>query len=380
MSTKLIVLLGGVRAVHLAAGALFIPGGCPQEDPPMPPGISVPQQSVQPTQANPEPAAVQEPAGQADVAPAGPGAAPGAPAQDPAVNQEPAKDTVYIVVKNDSLWLIARKNKLTIEELASYNGLSPKAKIRIGQKLHIPPTGSKGVKNAPRRSKGKAVKPAGKNDKAAAKPVRKGTAKASEKLPADGIYTVRERDNFSIIAKRFGIKVSDIIAANPGVDSSRLKIGQKLRLTAGAAPIPKAKAAKGKRGKAAAKRSNAKPAAKPASAAEPAAPAAAEKSDANSADDPEALLNSVKQPAESPAQDKKAAPQTSTSRPDKDRMVSGENGKLSVVLGEDISLAKFCRKFTVSEHVIRKQNKNLPADGQLKAGTNILLIESDNVI
>ena len=381
MSTKLIVLLGGVGAVHLAAGALFIAGGCTQEDPPMPPGIYVPKQPAHNAQANPEPVSAPESAGQADIAPAAP--APEGPAPDPVVKQE-SQDTVYIVVKNDSLWLIARKNGLTIEELASYNSLSPKTKVRIGQKLRIPPTGKRGVKNAPRQSRGKAVKPAAKADKTAAKPVRKSSAKASEKLPADGIYTVRERDSFSIIAKRFGIKVSDIIAANPGVDSSRLKIGQKLRLTAGAAPLPKSKANKARKRKGAAKRTSEKTAAKTKAApsAETAAPAASGKSDSESNDDPEALLNSVKQPQENPAQDKKsnAAPQTSNFRPDKDRMVSGRNGQLSVVIGEDTSLTKFCRKFTVSEHVIRRQNKNIPASGLLKAGTNILLIESDDVI
>ena len=327
MSKKLIVLLGGVGAVHLAAGALFIAGGCTQEDPPMPPGIYVPKQSNQNAPANPEPVSAPESAAQADMTSAAP--APAEPAPDPVVRQE-SQDTVYVVVKNDSLWLIARKNGLTIEELASYNSLSPRTKVRIGQKLRIPPTGKKGVKNAPRQPRGKAVRPADKSTKAAAKPVRKSSAKASEKLPADGIYTVRERDSFSIIAKRFGIRVSDIIAANPGVDSSRLKIGQKLRLTAGAAPLPKSKAAKAKRRKgAAAKRTSEKTTAKPAPAAGNNAPAASGKSDPENADDPEALLNSVKQPQENPAQDKKsnAGPQTSNFRPDKDRMVSGRNGK-----------------------------------------------------
>ena len=64
MNTKLFVLLGGVGAVHLVAGALFIAGGCAQEDPPMPPGIYVPKQSAN-EPAGPAPAPA-EPAGQAD--------------------------------------------------------------------------------------------------------------------------------------------------------------------------------------------------------------------------------------------------------------------------------------------------------------------------
>ena len=138
-----------------------------QEDPPMPPGIYVPKQSSHDAAAVPpasaEPAAAQaEPAGQAELsttAPAEP--APGTAYSDPAPKAAPeAKsesrgEKVYIVVKNDSLWLIARKNGLTIEELASYNSLSPKAKLRIGQKLYIPPTGKKGVRNAAPHAKAK---------------------------------------------------------------------------------------------------------------------------------------------------------------------------------------------------------------------------------
>ena len=408
MNTKLFVLLGGVGAVHLVAGALFIAGGCAQEDPPMPPGIYVPKQSAN-EPAGPAPAPA-EPVGQAGYSsstlPPEPAptvvstetAAPApAPAPAPRAKTESRGEKVYIVVKNDSLWLIARKHGLTIEELASYNSLSPKAKLRVGQKLYIPPTGKKGVRNAAPQSKGKGKAAPVRKGKKGGKPAGK-SAKA--KLPADGIYTVREHDNFSTIAKRFGIKVSDIIAANPGVDSSRLRIGQKIRLTAGAAEVSKKKAkAPAKKEKA----PKAAKAAKPASAAAPApdaapagtdaaaptpaaapAPAAEKKSDAGM-DDPEALLNTVKQPQENPAPEAKkdnapAAPQAKAAGQDKDRLIKGKNGQLSVVLGEDITLARFCRKFTVSEHVIRSQNENIPADGRLKAGTSILLIAEDDVI
>ena len=416
MNTKLIVLLGGVGAVHLVAGALFLAGGCAQEDPPMPPGIYVPKQPVHDTAV---PAtAPAEPAGQADFstplpAEPAPQAAPvyAEPVSQPAAKTESRGEKVYIAVKNDSLWLIARKNGLSIEDLAAYNSLSPKAKLRVGQKLYIPPTGKKGARNAAPHAKANAKANAKSKSKAKPAPVKKGkkgkSSKASAQLPPDGIYIVKEYDNFSTIAKRFGIKVSDIIAANPGVDSRRLKIGQKLRLSADAAAVSKAKAApkKAKAAKAAKAAKPApkaeKPAAAPAAAAESAAPAPSEsapaaekKADAGAQDDPESLLNTVKQPQENAAPEKKteaapekktdvapAAPQANAAGQDKDRLIQGKNGKLTVVLGEDTSLAKFCKKFTVSEHVIRSQNQNLPTDGSLKAGTSILLIaEEDDLI
>lgn len=327
MNTKLIVLLGGVGAVHLAAGALFIAGGCTQEDPPMPPGIYVPRQPVQEHSVKPAP--VTETAGNAELTTETPAALPQeTPPPAPAVPEaapEPRGDKVYIVVKNDSLWLIARKNGMTIEELASYNNLSPKTKLRVGQKLHIPPTGKKAVKNGVPKAKDKSAAPV-KKGKKGVKNGRKNTVKASEKLPADGIYTVRANDNFSLIAKRFGIKVSDIMAANPGVDSSRLKIGQKLRLTAGAAQIAKP-------AKSAAKKSKAKTAksVQPKKESQVNSAPAAEAKTNTSADDPEALLNSIKQPQENAAPEKKpenAAPSAAApaGSQDKDRLVKESNG------------------------------------------------------
>jgi LysM repeat protein len=46
-------------------------------------------------------------------------------------------------------------------------------------------------------------------------------------------YTVVKGDSFSKIAKKFGVTSKAISAANPGVDSTKLKIGQKLSIPAG---------------------------------------------------------------------------------------------------------------------------------------------------
>lgn len=427
MNTKLIVLLGSVGVVHLVAGGLFLAGGCAQEDPPMPPGIYVPKQPAQEVQVQNQPAPGYA-AGQADlsagsaytpepVPPPEPAARPAKPAKRAkkakVSRAESRGEKVYIAVKNDSLWLIARKHGLTIEELASYNDLSPKARLRVGQKLYIPATGSKAVRGA--QKKHKEVK-GSEHGKKAGRSGRKTGAKPAKQLPPDGIYTVREYDSFSVIAKRYGIRVSDIIAANPGVESSRLKIGQKIRLVPGAAAVEKKSAAKkpaksaakkpAKKSSAskAAKKSAAKPEAKkpaaeasapaaPAADPAPAAPAAdpapaAPASEANdkAADDPEALLNNVKAPDEKkPAQDSEAAVVPDKNNPlsvvpDKDRMIKGANGSLDVIIGEDTTLNAFCKKYTVSESVIRNQNQALPRDAQLKAGMRIVLMGADEVI
>jgi len=43
-------------------------------------------------------------------------------------------------------------------------------------------------------------------------------------------YTIVQGDNFSTLAKKFGVTVRAITDANPGVDSTKLKIGQKIHI------------------------------------------------------------------------------------------------------------------------------------------------------
>jgi LysM repeat protein len=45
-----------------------------------------------------------------------------------------------------------------------------------------------------------------------------------------GEYVVKPQDSFAKIARAQGCSISDIQAVNPGVDSSKLKVGQKIKL------------------------------------------------------------------------------------------------------------------------------------------------------
>jgi LysM repeat protein len=49
-------------------------------------------------------------------------------------------------------------------------------------------------------------------------------------------YAIVKGDSFSTLAKKFHVSVKAIADANPGVDSSKLKIGQKIHIPAAAAP------------------------------------------------------------------------------------------------------------------------------------------------
>jgi LysM repeat protein len=69
-------------------------------------------------------------------------------------------------------------------------------------------------------------------------------ATASESSGPGGSHTVASGETFSTIARKYGVSVAAIEAANPGVESSKLKIGQKINLpgkassAASAAPTP----------------------------------------------------------------------------------------------------------------------------------------------
>ena len=48
-------------------------------------------------------------------------------------------------------------------------------------------------------------------------------------------YTVQSGDTFGAIAAHFGISVDDIVALNPGVEPTALRVGQKIKIKVGKA-------------------------------------------------------------------------------------------------------------------------------------------------
>ena len=108
----------------------------------------------------------------------------------------PSRDTVYIVQKGDSLWSIANKFGITVDELVNYNNLSSLT-IQIGQELRIP-TGV--IQN----------------------PV---------------IYTVQRGDTLWSIANKYGITVDELVNYN-NLSSTTISIGQELKIPTGEVANP----------------------------------------------------------------------------------------------------------------------------------------------
>ena len=159
------------------------------------------------------------------VAPA-PAAAPAATADYPQfdsaaiepvapVKKNVAKGGIYVVQKGDTVSGIAYRHGVRTADIMAANDLDEKAarRLKVGQKLTIPAGGKKVV-----------------SKKAAAKVTKAAAPAAAVAAAADGTYTVRKGDNIPKIARKLGVKASDLMAANNLDDAAtrRLQIGQKL--------------------------------------------------------------------------------------------------------------------------------------------------------
>ncbi|MGV3489188.1 MAG: LysM peptidoglycan-binding domain-containing protein [Tuberibacillus sp.] len=126
-----------------------------------------------------------------------------------------APESTYTVKSGDSLSLIAKNFNTTVTQFKSLNQLTSDI-IKVGQVLKVP---------------------------AAA------TAPAITNTPSGKTYTVKSGDSLSVIAKKYGVSVTDLKAANQ-LTSDVIRIGQQLNIPGSP--------------------SNAAPAATPAPAAQPA--------------------------------------------------------------------------------------------------------------
>ncbi|PSW09351.1 lytic transglycosylase [Photobacterium sanctipauli] len=102
--------------------------------------------------------------------------------------------TTYSVQSGDNLWTIARSQKVSIDDITKWNGISKNSTLRVGQKLTL-------WKDS-----------------------------ASGGVIRTVFYQVRSGDNLSSIAQRYQVKVSDVVKWNQINGQKYLQPGQKLKL------------------------------------------------------------------------------------------------------------------------------------------------------
>jgi LysM repeat protein len=124
--------------------------------------------------------------------------------------------TEYVVVKNDTLGKIAKKNNVSLKALKDANpGVVP-TKLKVGQKLSLP---------AP----------------SAAAPASVSATTAN--VDAGGeTYSVKSGDTLTKIAKQYGVNFKAIESLN-NLTTTKIKVGQKLKIpakteAAATAPVP----------------------------------------------------------------------------------------------------------------------------------------------
>lgn len=113
----------------------------------------------------------------------------------------------YTVQRGDSLWSIAKKNGISVAELASANNIKSNSTLQIGQKLLVP-------------SKSLASTETG----------------ATTATGTKG-YIVKSGDTLSTIASRHGTTIAAIRAAN-SLKGDMVRVGQELRIPDGSVAPP----------------------------------------------------------------------------------------------------------------------------------------------
>lgn len=237
---KILQIFGAVVAVHLLAFIfIFASPGCQSSPRNIPtPDSTVPTASGDagaPVSYNPAPADTSgiayAPATQPGRAePTRPGSPNAVAVTPPKPAEEVAPVSTYTVGRGDSLWSIAKKNHMTVAELAKANSLAVGATLKPGQKLIVPGKAvPKDLAAAPATSMPAATPPV------AATPVRSSDAVT---------HLVQSGESLGTIARRYQVTVGELAAANSITDPTKVRAGQKLVIPGFKAVPQKSTAAK----------------------------------------------------------------------------------------------------------------------------------------
>lgn len=169
---------------------------------------------------------------------------------------EPAKSNEIVVAKGDTLYSLARKHSLTVDELAAANKLKSPYALSVGQKLKLPVADKKPdavARVADKKVEPKPVakaetKPAPKAEsKPEVKPVAKPVAKKPEtkkpevKKPEPAKHTavvrvplrevtVAKGDTLYSISRKYSVAVNDLATINKLSAPFALSVGQKIKV------------------------------------------------------------------------------------------------------------------------------------------------------
>jgi LysM repeat protein len=223
---KILQIFGAVVAVHLLAFIfIFASPGCqsgPQHQPT--PDATMPAMAPAPLPTYTEPVTVAQPADLSApvsynpgspsgyAAPTRPGSANAVAITAPKPVENVAPVSTYTVERGDSLWSIAKKHGLTVAELSKANNVSSGTALKPGRKLIIP---------------GKPGQPAAAQAETA--PAASTTTTAAKPTNGEAVrHTVQSGESLGVIARKYGVSVGELAAANNITDPSKVRAGQSL--------------------------------------------------------------------------------------------------------------------------------------------------------
>lgn len=109
----------------------------------------------------------------------------------------------YVVSPGDTLYSIARRYDTTVDVLVGLNDLSSADDIKVGQELQIPGTAPTPVPTP---------------------------------APVTTVHVVQAGETLYSIARRYGVTVADLVAANGIANPDRINVGQRLEIPGGTVP------------------------------------------------------------------------------------------------------------------------------------------------
>lgn len=127
----------------------------------------------------------------------------------------------YRVRRGDNLSTIARKHRTTVSNLRRLNDLSNRTLLRVGRSIKVPDNGGDGIKLITEED---ARGPSG------------ATAVPAVDVREGSFHTVRRGENLSVIARRYGLSINDLLKFNKLGSRSVIRKGQRLRVRAEAGP------------------------------------------------------------------------------------------------------------------------------------------------
>ncbi len=130
-----------------------------------------------------------------------------------------ASTFVYVIKKGDTLSHIAKRYGVSVKQLMATNRLRRNAKLIVGKRLTIPARG----RHEPEARTVALVTP---------KPALAAPAIPERSAGAIRTHRVKRGENPTRIARRYGIRLSDLLAANGLSTKARLSVGQVLKIPA----------------------------------------------------------------------------------------------------------------------------------------------------